>query len=65
MNTPTPPLTAVEKAEYQHSTYEIVSKIAYLIGVPKRIFDNEYEPPQVSVYRQLETDKNARIVRNL
>lgn len=65
MNTPNPPLTAVEKAEYQHSTYEIVSKIAYLIGVPKRIFDNEYEPPQVSVYRQLETDKNARIVRNL
>ena len=50
---------------YKDSTYVIVSKVAYLIGVPKRIFDNEHEPPQLEVYQQLENDKNARIIRNL
>ena len=33
-----------EKKIYQDSTYELVSKIAYLLGVPKRIFENEHEP---------------------
>lgn len=50
---------------YKDSTYIIVSKIAYLIGVPKRIFENEYEPPQLDIFAQLENDKNARIVRHL
>ena len=65
MTPTTSPLAAVEKAEYQNSTYETISRVAYLIGVPKRIFDNEHEPPQASIYRQLDADKNARIVRNL
>ena len=39
---------------YKDSTYEIVSKIAYLIGVPKRIFENEHEPPKMEVYERLE-----------
>ena len=30
-----------EQMAYKDSTYVIVSKIAYLIGVPKRIFENE------------------------
>ena len=42
---------------YKDSTYEIVSKIAYLIGVPKRIFENEHEPPKTEVYERLEQDK--------
>ena len=50
---------------YKASTYVIVSKVAYLIGVPKRIFDNEHEPPQLEVFLQLENDKNARIIRHL
>ena len=29
-------------------TYTVVSKVAYLIGVPKRIFENEHEPPKWS-----------------
>ena len=61
----TPSAATIEKAEYQNSTYEIVSKVAYLIGVPQRIFENEHEPPQRKVFLQLELDKNARIVRNL
>ena len=54
-----------ERMTYKDSTYVIVSKIAYLIGVPKRIFDNEHEPPQLDVFNQLENDKNARIIRHL
>lgn len=54
-----------EKIQYKDSTYEIVSKAAYLIGVPLRIFQNEHEAPQMEVYKRLELDKNARIIRNL
>ncbi len=46
-------------------TYELVSKVAYLIGVPLRIFENEHEPPKLELYDQLERDKNARIIRSL
>ena len=34
-------------------TYELVSKVAYLIGVPLRIFENEHEPPKLELYNQL------------
>ena len=51
--------------DYENSTYTVVSKVAYLIGVPKRIFENEYEPPKMEWYEKLHADKNARIVRNL
>ena len=30
-----------EQIAYKDSTYELVSKVAYLIGVPLRIFQNE------------------------
>ncbi len=53
------------KSEYQNSTYTIVSKVAYLIGVPKRIFDMEHEPPKLEEYETLDKNKHARIVRNL
>lgn len=43
--------------------YEISSKMAFLIGVePKYI---ELEPAKLKVYNQLESFKNARIIRNL
>jgi len=59
------PVMPAEGAAYRDSTYELVSKVAYLLGVPKRIFDNEHEPPKLDVYERLEKDKNARIIRNL
>lgn len=34
---------AGEQIAYKDSTYELVSKVAYLIGVPLRIFQNEHE----------------------
>ena len=40
-----------EKIQYKDSTYEIVSKVAYLIGVPFRIFENEHESPRMEIGR--------------
>ena len=54
-----------ERILYKDSTYDIVSKVAYLIGVPKHIFENEHEPPKLEIYELLEKDKSARIIRNL
>jgi len=54
-----------ERILYKDSTYDIVSKVAYLIGVPKHIFENEHEPPKLDIYELLDKDKSARIVRNL
>ncbi len=54
-----------DKVAYKDSTYEIISKVAYLIGVPKRIFENEHESPQMEVYLRLDADKSARIIRHL
>ena len=43
-----------EQIAYKDSTYELVSKVAYLIGVPLRIFQNEHEPPKIEIYNRLE-----------
>lgn len=53
------------RTDFLNSTVEIISKVAYLIGVPKRIFENEYQSPDISIFNQLEQDKNARIIRHL
>ena len=47
---------------YKDSTYEVVSIIAYLIGVPE---DKICAYPQYAVFPKLNCDKNARIIRNL
>ena len=54
-----------EKKIYQDSTHELVSKIAYLIGVPKRIFENIHEPPEQEVFAQMDSEKSTRIIRHL
>lgn len=55
----------IGQAQYSNSTYLIVSKVAYLIGVPEEIFANEHEPPKQDIFEQMELNKPARIVRNL
>lgn len=50
---------------YHHPKYNIISLVAYLIGIEKRHFENEHEPPKIEIYYSLDKDKNARIVRNL
>ncbi|MCD7776681.1 MAG: hypothetical protein LUH54_04855, partial [Firmicutes bacterium] len=57
--------TDEDRKVYKDSTYEIVSKVAFLIGVPKRIFENEHEAPKMEVYEKLDLDKSARIIRHL
>lgn len=51
--------------DYRNSTYAVVSKVAYLIGIPQRIFELEYEPPKIEYFKTLAQNKNARIIRNL
>lgn len=65
MNDNTEGMAEVRNYPYRSGKYDIVSIVAYLIGVPKRIFDNEYEPPLPAVYEKLDKNKHARIVRNL
>ena len=48
-----------------HDNTELVSTVAYLIGVPKRIFENEAEPLQLEIFQHLDKNKNARIIRHL
>ena len=45
--------------------YEVVSRVAYLIGVPEWVFENEFESPRMEIFKELERNKNARIIRNL
>ena len=52
--------------EHTHGEqYEIVSRVAYLIGVGKHFFEKENEPPKIEIYEKLEKEKKARIIRNL
>ena len=45
--------------------YDIISKVAYLLGMNKRIFENDHEPPKLEIFKKLDIDKRARIIRNL
>lgn len=56
--------TTLENA-VQTSTYDIVSKLGYLLGVPRKIFDQPFPPMEQEIFQRLEKDKNARIVRNI
>ena len=55
----------LDTTSQRENTTEVVSLVAYLIGVRKQVFDNPHEPPQPEVYDRLQADKRARIVRNL
>lgn len=51
--------------ERRKPTHNIISIVAYLLGVGKQHFENVYEPPQLEVYSRLDQDQDARIIRNL
>lgn len=55
----------IRSQAYTRNTYTVVSKIAYLIGISKRIFENEFEPPKLYIYEQLDKNETARRIRNL
>lgn len=43
----------------------VVSKAAYLLGVPTFIFEKDHEPPDWEIYQELEECRQARVIRNL
>lgn len=52
--------------EFRNNTYNIVSIVAYLIGVDKdRFGTSDTAPFLTSVYEKLNAEKDARIIRNL
>lgn len=53
------------RTDYRNSTYNIVSKVGYLIGVPKQYFDPSQGMLSMELFDHLDKDKNARIIRNL
>ncbi len=54
-----------ENIQFKEHTYELVSKVAYLIGISERIFENENEPPQLDVFKAMDAEITARIIRHL
>ena len=58
-------MTYYDTHGFAESTYDIVSKLSFLTGVPQRIFDNQHEPPQREIFDLLAKEKSCRIVRNL
>ena len=54
-----------ERIMHQDSTYEIVSKVAYLIGVYRLHFEREDGHLRLDIYEELDGLRNARILRNL
>ena len=54
-----------DRQQYKNSTYMLVSKIAYLIGVPEQILQGEHVPAKMrETYEELDKIKEARIIRN-
>ena len=54
--------TIQKEIDYPNSAYMVVSKIGYLIGVPKEIFDRGQLDGEH--YAKMDQNKNARIIRN-
>lgn len=60
-----PTYTEDERVAYRDSTYDIVSKVGYLIGVPKYRFEDSRHRLKMDIFNTLEKNKTTRIVRNL
>ncbi len=53
------------KKLHNREHFEIVSRVAYLIGVNRKYFTSEGEGLSIQIFNQLELQKKARIIRNL
>lgn len=66
IDTETEELSKREKyRERRGEEYDIVSKVAFLIGVPDSHWKSQYTGLDADIYEQLNENKNARIIRNL
>ena len=50
---------------YKDSTYDVSSRVAYLIGVGKRVFEIDCPTLALPVYQEMDGIKAARIIRHL
>lgn len=50
---------------YKNNTFDIVSKVAYLLGVPENKFFNDQNSEKYEVFMDLGKNKSARIIRHL
>ena len=57
------PQDSVDDTKFKNSTYFVISRVAYLIGVPRSIFEKPHSSPKMDIYEQLEAIKSARILR--
>lgn len=55
----------LEASKYKNPRFDIVSRIAYLLGVSEEYFWGEESNFDETIYTGLEECKDARIVRNL
>lgn len=55
----------LEASKYKNPRFDIVSRIAYLLGVSEEYFLGEESNFDETIYTGLEECKDARIVRNL
>lgn len=51
--------------ERRGEEYDIVSKVAFLIGVPDSHWKSQYTGLDSDIYEQLSDNRDARIIRNL
>ena len=62
----TPDAAPQDHERYRNSTYLLVSKVAYLIGVPEQTLTSDRVPPKMKeTFLELEQNRDARIIRNL
>ena len=62
----TPDAAPQDHERYRNSTYLLVSKVAYLIGVPEQTLTSDRVPPKMKeTFLELEQYRDARIIRNL
>ena len=65
IDTETEELSKREKyRERRGEEYDIVSKVAFLIGVPDSHWKSQYTGLDADIYEQLNENKNARIRRH-
>lgn len=55
--------TVEKEVDYPNSTFLVVSKVGYLLGVPSEVF--ERGQLDIEHYKKMDQNKNARIIRNL
>ena len=44
--------------DFPNSTFTVISKVAYLIGVPKRFFENEHASPKIEIYQSMDRSRS-------